>query len=79
VTSVSVRARDDDLHVAAELRRELYTVEILAVRTLVERTDIEEDDEDDKQTDRHRQARYHADDLAPPAQVRDVRPRGKRQ
>jgi len=77
--SVGVRTRYLHLHAAAELRRERNTVEIVAVRALVERTDVEEHNQQDKQTDGRRQAHKNADDLASAAEVRDVRPHGERQ
>ena len=73
-----MRTRDDHLHVATEFRRKRNTVEVLAVRTLVQRTDIEQHDQQDKQTHKRRQTHKHADDLASTFEVGDIRPHGKR-
>ena len=74
-----MRTRYLHLHAAAELRGKRNTVEIVAVRALVERTDVEQHNQQDKQTDGRRHAHQNADDLASAAEVRDARPHGERQ
>ena len=74
-----MRTRYLDLHAAAQLRRKRNTVEILTVRALVERTDIEQYNQQDKQTHGQGQTHKDAGDLAAAAEVRDVRPHGERQ